>query len=332
VPIGTNDDLFAIGGRSLTAVTLLTRVEEIWGRRFTPSILLENRPIAQLAGLLREKGQPPHPTLVRFNRVSDGVPLVCVHTGSGTGMYFRHLAKYFPDRPVVGLQLKSLEGSRPYRTYEAIADEYLEALAEFFPKRPVHLIGYCQGSSIAFVMANILEKTAYPSASFTSIDSPIWPKFEEAFAQVFPTGRASPLEFTGWVLFRFRRIFLRPLWWAIRDLRLVLSGKLSDRRILWEIWTWKMCKRALRRFRPQPINSNIHLIRSGEFAAIFGNNHQPEWEKYTRGKFTHEIVHADHATIMLEPQVQELVAPLLSRFDQAASEVQTSPPSKASID
>lgn len=314
-PIGVNDNFFALGGRSLSAIRLLTRVEETWGQGFSPSILIENPTIFDLAKQISTPDALPNPSLIRFNRVTTGTPLVCVHIGGDTAMYFRHLAGYFPERPVIGLQLESLGGSIPPGSYGDIVDEYLKVLSSIFPNQSVHLVGYCLGAGVALELARQLELGGTPPASFTSIDSATVPMTGEEFVVYFPTGQWTLFGLISFGLFRLRRFFLRPLREAIGNLRLLSTQKIADRRLFWSLRTRKRCLRALRRFKPQPIATSIHLIRSSEFANVPLRDFHLDWAHYTNGAFSSEIIESEHDNLLLEPDVRKLIAPLRARID-----------------
>jgi amino acid adenylation domain-containing protein len=55
-PIGIKDNFFELGGHSLLAVRLVDRIEQLWGKKVTPKMLLDNATVEELvAALFQQK-------------------------------------------------------------------------------------------------------------------------------------------------------------------------------------------------------------------------------------------------------------------------------------
>ncbi|HKX29837.1 MAG TPA: amino acid adenylation domain-containing protein [Blastocatellia bacterium] len=73
--------------------------------------------------------------------------------------------------PVYGLQPRGLEGELvPHSTVRAIAECYVPALNEIYPRGPVHLLGHSFGGLVAFEMAHLLLEDGRTVASLTILD------------------------------------------------------------------------------------------------------------------------------------------------------------------
>src|SRR6185437_11800031 len=67
-PIGISDNFFEAGGHSLLAVRLLDRIEQVFGKKISPSILLANPTVEELANALTQAGD-----LLASDRYVNGV-------------------------------------------------------------------------------------------------------------------------------------------------------------------------------------------------------------------------------------------------------------------
>jgi acyl carrier protein len=54
-PLGIDDDFFALGGNSLLAVSIFSKIENQFNRKLAPSALVQNPTIAQLAAWLDQQ-------------------------------------------------------------------------------------------------------------------------------------------------------------------------------------------------------------------------------------------------------------------------------------
>ena len=74
-----DDNFFAIGGNSLTAARLVAAIEASFGKRFSPSVLIENPTVESLASVLKSESSDRSDVIVSFNRQQSGRPLIFVH-------------------------------------------------------------------------------------------------------------------------------------------------------------------------------------------------------------------------------------------------------------
>ncbi|WKN59553.1 amino acid adenylation domain-containing protein [Rhodococcus opacus] len=175
--IGVDDDFFALGGTSLSAVRVAADLQRRLGRPVPlPALFLDPTP-AGLAARLTTEALPASVedalrVVVPLRRGGRLAPLFCVHAGMGlawayTGMV-RHLS---PDRPVWGLQLPSLGGGPEYDSIEKLAHRYLDEVRTVQPAGPYHLLGWSLGGLIAHAMATELQDRGEEVGSLVLLDS-----------------------------------------------------------------------------------------------------------------------------------------------------------------
>jgi Thioesterase domain/Phosphopantetheine attachment site len=158
--LGVDDDFFEIDGRSLSAVTLFTEIEHVFGRIPPVSILLNCPTVRKLAARLDALHTPAHDSLVMPVRPQGRLaPLFFSHAAWGNVLFVRRLVPYLdPDRPVFAIQARGLrESETPHRDFASMAADYVSQIQTVQPKGPYYLAGNCAGALIAFEMAQRLR-------------------------------------------------------------------------------------------------------------------------------------------------------------------------------
>ncbi|MHC4429507.1 MAG: non-ribosomal peptide synthetase, partial [Planctomycetota bacterium] len=160
-PVGVTDDFFALGGNSITAIRLLTRVEQETGHSATLAALIENGTPEKLAEAFRRdsRSEPESTPAVPIRSGGSGRPLFCVHPSSGTVACLAELARHLgEDRPFWGLEARGVDGvAATQDRIEDMASTYLAAVRSIQPHGPYLLAGYSFGGVIAFEMAQQLR-------------------------------------------------------------------------------------------------------------------------------------------------------------------------------
>jgi acyl carrier protein len=82
-PIGIQDNFFDLGGYSLLAVRLVDRIEQVWGKKISPEMLLANATIEHLANALVQPEETP-----TINRGATAPPLMVGQAGNPEQLVF----------------------------------------------------------------------------------------------------------------------------------------------------------------------------------------------------------------------------------------------------
>jgi acyl transferase domain-containing protein/pimeloyl-ACP methyl ester carboxylesterase len=157
--IDIQDDFFGLGGNSLAAVQLFSKIEQITGRKLPLATLYEASTVKQLAKIINDQNwKAPWATLIEIQPGDSYPPLFLVHGAGGNVLIYRELANHLgSDQPVYGLQSKGLDGVNFYHTgIEEMAIDYLPEIKKVQPKGPYLLGGYCMGGTVALEMAQRL--------------------------------------------------------------------------------------------------------------------------------------------------------------------------------
>ena len=172
--IGVTDNFFEIGGHSLLAVRLVSRISALFNRELPVAAVFQYPTIEQLASLLRqsESGGTQSP-VVAIRPHGTRTPLFLVHPAGGNAMCYYELAQQLSaDRPVYGLQDPGFDDpAGPARTIEQMAELYLHAIRTIQPKGPYVLGGWSTGGPVAFEMATQLTGAGDPVPALILLDS-----------------------------------------------------------------------------------------------------------------------------------------------------------------
>jgi acyl transferase domain-containing protein/thioesterase domain-containing protein len=345
--VGLDDDFFDLGGHSLIAVRMFSKIKKTYQQDLNLSTLFEARTIRQLAGLIRKAGTssiPAHQVdldpatsteaktwsaLVPIQPNGSRLPLFCLHALGSSLLAYRHLAKYLgPDQPLYALQ-SPLESQAYIRetSIEELASIYVKELQALFPEGPYHLAGLSLGGLIALEMFQqlyaqrkqpgllILFDTFVPGCHYhvpaRDQISYHWQKLRNQGA-VYLWQRAA-LKIEHWWGF--------PLRWA-RDVGCFcyqLVGRSLPAGFRYP-QVEAAHKRALWRYTVQFYPGKIILMRALEFEQTGATRRNPTlgWETVAGGGLEIHDVPGSHYTMCEEPNVRtlaETLKPILSSFD-----------------
>lgn len=159
-PVSVTDNFFDLGGDSLSAISLVCKMEEQIGELLPLSVLMEASSIAGLSKLLAEKTGPlPYRPLATIRKAGPRPPLFLVHGIGGEVLELHNLARHLgPDQPFYALQAPlGTQSVEENKSIEEVATEYLEAIREVQPDGPYFLGGYSWGGIVAFEIAQQLS-------------------------------------------------------------------------------------------------------------------------------------------------------------------------------
>ncbi|MEU1231974.1 amino acid adenylation domain-containing protein [Streptomyces sp. NPDC005828] len=172
--IGVTASFFDLGGDSLLAVRLMSRIARGLGRSLPLSTLFARPTIELLAQAVREagSGEEGRTALVPVRTGGSRTPLVFVHPVGGDVLCYAELAELLgDDQPFYALQLPDAE----LTSVEAMAAHYTAAVREALPEGPYRLGGWSMGGIIALEMAAQLTAAGAEVELLTVIDLMVEP-------------------------------------------------------------------------------------------------------------------------------------------------------------
>ncbi len=172
--VDRNEDFFALGGHSLMALRMFSRINREFNTSLPLAVLLQHPTIASLAEVLKNAAKQParettpdrsdSGTIVTLSKGGSEPPLICIHGGDGGVLFYRGLAPLLPDS--MGLHaIESLElgksGNIKPATIEETTAAYIKNLLGIQPQGPYRLAGYSFGGVVAHEMACQLERLGH---------------------------------------------------------------------------------------------------------------------------------------------------------------------------
>ncbi len=161
------ESFFDLGGDSLLALVMLTRVQETFGVRVPVGRFMAAPTIEELSSFIRQQGWGMAPScLVKVSGTSEQRPFFCVHPGGGELFEMRYLRRELGERPIYALMPIGWNGeAEPLASVEEMATEYIHKIREIQPHGPYLLGGLSLGGVIAYEVAQQLlamgERTSF---------------------------------------------------------------------------------------------------------------------------------------------------------------------------
>ncbi|KAG0199282.1 hypothetical protein BGX28_007424, partial [Mortierella sp. GBA30] len=161
--VGRNDGFFVLGGHSLMAMRMISRIRNTLGFEISLRTLFEAPTIAELAPRLLETGirqEESYDVLIPIKPQGTRPPLFCIHPVTGLSWCYTGLStRLDPDQPLYGLQARGfIDGEKMASTLDEMVLDYIDQVRRTQPHGPYHLLGYSFGGRVAHTMASYLEK------------------------------------------------------------------------------------------------------------------------------------------------------------------------------
>ena len=338
--IDIHDNFFEIGGNSIQAARVFSRIRKTFGKQLPLAILLQAPTIEKLAAIItRNEKTFSWSSLVPLQPKGLKPTLYLLHAGAGNVVLYRELVQHLQtDQPVYALQAKGLNGrDTPHNCVEDMAAYYIREIRSIQPNGPYLLGGYCFGAIVAFEMAQQLLSEGQQIgllASFNGI-SPVYNyKLHPVNNQ---TGINLPLPkgFVGKLAYH-KKLFLalstkEKLFYPIK--RLIFKLQMEWFRVRIMAYNYYLRRNRplpklfakhyyydnnanmAKAYRPRPYAGKMTVFRSPE---IF---YDPNlgWGDFVLGGIdTFDIAgnHSDRRAIMNEPFVRQLAKELTTHIDK----------------
>jgi thioesterase domain-containing protein/acyl carrier protein len=269
--VGAEDDFFALGGSSLSAIEALARLSARLGTELAAADLLEApTPAALAARALRKTAALPG-GLVRLQQGErQGPPVFLVPGGAGDGedliVGARLARRVGPAVPFFGFR----SGPAPHPSVEELADRHARLMRAAAPAGPYLLVGECVGGILALEIARRLREQGQRVALLALLDTPFptrWRRLLHALRWL-----RAPWGDNLWRRLRHHRQALRALdragrrAYAAEKARAAARALAPRRRAAYRLLREQRASYVgqLLSATPAPFDGPIHLVESEE--------------------------------------------------------------------
>ncbi|MCZ4550028.1 non-ribosomal peptide synthetase [Gordonia rubripertincta] len=169
VELSADDDFFALGGHSFTAVRLASRIAAEFGVVVGVRHIFENPVLSAVADLVDRSTAHTDADQLRESVVLELSPaqetgnrqhLFCVYPASGSAVMYERLVAHVPEGMAVhGLQNVALfDPDIDMGDLESTARWYYDIVDDVAAGEDIHLLGWSYGAHLAFALAKLIEK------------------------------------------------------------------------------------------------------------------------------------------------------------------------------
>ncbi len=335
--VGIHDDFFELGGDSLVAVQLLTKLGKTFQRSLSSHSLMQASTIAALAELIKQTPSQPKistqqpsasvpEVLVEIQRGCFQQPFFLVHPVGGHVYIYRDLARYLgSDQTIYGIQALEVDGkTNPFAKVEDMAAHYIEALRVLQPNGPYFLGGSSFGGTVAFEMAQQLHALGQKVALLALIDTP------------GPGQMPAPVEEDETAILVYILSVGSNLSVSLSDLRqlepeeqllyFLEQMKIANKVVLpnfglpeirRELDLFKVHAQAMRNYVPQTYPGQVIFFRANQRDTINPQNPELAWSELATGGIEVIEVPGNHITMNYPPHVQILAEQLQTYLNHA---------------
>ncbi|MFC3320520.1 amino acid adenylation domain-containing protein [Mesorhizobium cantuariense] len=339
--VALTDSFFDLGGDSLSALSVINRIEQLTGERLAVSRLLEHQTPRGLAiALSKTHGSASPSALVSIQTGGSRAPLFCPHPFGGHVLFYTPLAKALgAEQPLFGLQARGLNGeARPQLSIPEMAQDYVEAIKSVQPRGPYQLVGLSMGGSIAWEMACQLRDAGEEIAIVGLLDAKALHKPEEYTSSRYhrllgnspiPDSLSEQVVILS-VLFPALKKHWRKLKSIKRERQVTALidfgrqvgdvSEMSETQLDHLLAVAEANRIALRDYIPRRNDSRSVLFAAKRGLRISTNepNGDLGWRQFARGRLEVHEVPGDHYTMVAPPHVSVLAKKLnnyLNRSD-----------------
>ncbi|HIG0328519.1 TPA: amino acid adenylation domain-containing protein [Legionella pneumophila] len=293
--LGIYDDFFELGGNSLSAMNIISHIQEQFSLTLSIRTLFDFPTISSLAKEIENTcqqktdciyNQSSENNIIPLKTEGEKTPLFLVHPIGGSVFWYKLLGQYFDkDRPLYGIQDPGLDRNELiFSNLEEMASAYVNSIQAIQPNGPYLLGGASFGCTVAIEMAKQLEEKGEIVISIISLDG--W-----AF---YPSLQNNELYFQEVMKEQNSRI-----------LKKYIENNVSNSKFLLEL-QWHR-ENMLTQYKMPIIKSKFILFKAKKLTEMFQYNASLNWwENYTSQPIELHLTPGDHESMFYEPNIKVL--------------------------
>lgn len=310
--IGLDDDLFTLGGDSLSAAIILAEVQAEFAVVHPLFRFFDKPTVEHLARLVSDgPGDPARAPAVHLAGQGPRTPVFCIPAVASDPYYLRHLAvRVDRERPFYVLSRSFDPESASPATIEEIASEAVQDIRAAQPAGPYILAGHCFGGVVAFEAARRLRAEGEPVRLLLMFDSPT-----PGYPKILPRWRRYPP--AAWNLLRsagpaeLLRECSRHVRMLTRHRRRTSSSPAPG---------ISPASPTLHRYCPAPLDVPIVQVMCAnhQVSAMVLEDARLGWRDFARAGFRVVEAPGDHDSFLLPPHVDHAARGVQDALESAA--------------
>jgi thioesterase domain-containing protein len=340
--VGINDDFFEIGGSSLLAMHMFSRIADDMEVKLPLSVLFTNTTIEQLAACIdSQKGTVEDwSLLVPIQVDGEKPPFFCVHGLTGDILWFRQLGQLLaPDQPFYGIQAQGLDGeTNSIDSINEMAAIYIDEMMSVQKNGPYYLGGASLGGTVALEMAQQLEQNGEQVAILVMFDhAPDYPQeINGRFGQWFTGSMQIVSNFPYWVSSMRdlgNDVIMQRVRRKLRNFMKLFNSKTSEdmvdgveaadlldygsqlpeyrKQMIEAHW------HAINQYSAEPYDKRVLLLQAKSQPLLSTELPEATWKNLARGELTIITVPGSHEGMFHDPHVDTLAQELRAQLELA---------------
>jgi thioesterase domain-containing protein/acyl carrier protein len=321
---GIDDNFFALGGHSLMAVQILSKLEKKIGGKMQLAVLFKYPDIKSLAAFIdNEKKEIVYKSLVAIKPSGSKPPLYIIHGEGLNVLNFSSLADYMDEeRPIFGLQAWGLNGiDAPLETIRQIASNYLGEILQHNPNGPYLIAGYSFGGYVAVEIEKQMEAMGKAVDMLIMFDTDAEKTEYKDWYHLFP--RKVKRNFFIFISFlkaslrqpvvTFKKQFTNHPAHILSDYFFKkdskefyqLIKKIKDKHLI-----------AFRNYSMEPFNNQVYLFKAKICVHYVHDGVFLGWKRFAKEGVELFEVPGDHLSMLLPPNVEQFASMLENTLDR----------------
>lgn len=324
-PIGINENFFQMGGTSMMAFQLLSRIERTLGNRVSPAVLLQNPTIESMASTwTKDVSVDRWSSLVPMRAAGTKPPLFVIHGGGGHVFFYQPLVQHLdPDQPVYALQPLGLDGEdEKHESIESMAAHYLKVILQVCPEGPFTVMGSCFSDPVCVEISKLVSQERREELTVIIADSAPIHIFE--YEPILTPIEVRKARFRD----RFRHNPVSAIKKMLKDrIRRQLKGPLEKWEFLSARYSWGTRDRKLYALQENlmkiyyqydwaPFKGKITLIQTSQNVARVNNHDDDIWKRLAIDGVNLLVAEGSHRSRFEEPDVIALARCLQGYMDK----------------
>ena len=155
--VGVEDSFFDLGGDSLSAMRLIAAINTSLDVHLAVRTLFHAPSVRSLSQQLGRHDNAVEVVPVEVLKEGTGVPLFCIHEGTGLSWSYWALGNYL-DCPIIGINQIPQNGEAEPGSIRSMAASYADRLQAVYPAGPYNLLGWSFGGLVAHELAIELRR------------------------------------------------------------------------------------------------------------------------------------------------------------------------------